>query len=107
MYNAIKNLAMTQLHATASAVYTGPTAGKSTEVKMVWLHNTAGSTLQVRLYLQENTTSSLFYNESIASNESREVSPSIPFIISGTGSLFAVAANSGSVNAFVEGREES
>jgi hypothetical protein len=51
-------------------------------------------------------TSSLLLNESLASNETFEISPKIPFVISGTGSLFAVAANSGSVNAIVVGREE-
>lgn len=105
-YGNIKTLARGQAHATSSAVYTGPTQGKSTEVAMIWLHNTNVAAMQVRLYHQENVTSSLFFNESLASNETFEVSPKLPIVINGTGSLFIVAASSASVNYIITGREE-
>lgn len=98
-------LSQGQAHATQSAVFTG-TAGKLYEIKTIWLHNAGTSTQQAKLMFQEPVSSSVFFNESLASNASLDVALSFPFTLTGTGSVYIKASDTGSLNYWVLGREQ-
>lgn len=94
------------MHHTASAVYTG-TAGKLTEIGMIWLHNGNTTNLSASMYWPNSSSIDKRFNELLASGETYEVSPKLPIIINGAGSLVLMAQQSASINYYLVGRVEA
>jgi hypothetical protein len=103
-FSNFRTLARGQLHATQSILYTGPSASKSTEVSTIWLHNGSGTPYSASLWLQESNLRHC--HEVFSASVSFEISPKVPFIIQGTGSIYMVAQQSASINYIITGREE-
>lgn len=102
-YSPIKTLAKGTAHATQSIVYTS-TVGKSTEVCSIWFHNSSNVTLSSSFWLEDNTQR--HFCENIAASVSYEISPKVPFVLSGTGSIYLASQQSSSINYIITGREE-
>lgn len=104
-YGNLKILKQGQAPAVQAAIYTG-NAGKNTEVCMFWLHNCGSGIQQAKVGFQEPVSASVIFNELININSTYEVSPKVPFVLSGTGSIYMTATNTGSLNYTIVGREE-
>jgi len=91
-------------------IYTTPT-GKKTEVCSIWLYNGHSASVEVSIWLPVSAGSGADGNKRIdvtlASKESLEISPKVPFCLSANTFIRAVAGTDAKVSVMATGREES
>lgn len=108
MYNDIKrlNAANAQLPSAVGVLYTAP-VGKRAQIGTILLHNTGASSENVRLLDNGAVAENRFLNISLASNETYEFSPKVPFVLEGSEALQGLTTTAATVGVKIYGREEA